>query len=817
MSQKSNLADLLTKGVVCLALSAAVIGVGEFAQATVYKPLEAPTPANENGVITAEEWSEVFPEIYASYMENEENNYRTDYLEEDPYLTTIYEGFGFAKDYTSAIGHTYTLEDVYNTERPHALANCLTCKTPDYTKLVNDMGVDAYTLDFEETYAQMNESVSCYNCHANEALNDGELVVTHSYVTEALGEDHGIALETLTCGQCHIEYYFDPETKATSMPYDSVAAMDPEEILAYYNEMGYSDWTQESTGTGLLKAQHPELETVLGTGSMHTTLSCADCHMADEGDYTSHNWQSPLASEAILETCASCHGDTDMTAKVEAIQEEITGREKEVGEKLAALKTALADAVASCTYEEAALDEIRQNYREAQWYWDFCYVENSEGAHNSTLARRCLNNSEALIDNAMEMFTAAPAEAGEAAAEVEETEIEEAATETEEVVTEAEETEAAAEAVAASAEITPANENGVITAEEWGEVYPEIYESYMANNDNNYRTDYLEQDPYLTTVYEGFGFAKDYTSAIGHTYTLEDVYNTERPHALANCLTCKTPDYTKLVNDMGVDAYTLDFAETYEQMNESVSCYNCHANEAGNDGELVVTHSYVTEALGENNNIALETLTCGQCHIEYYFDPETKATSMPYDSVSAMDPEEILAYYNEMGYSDWTQESTGTGLLKAQHPELETVLGTGSKHTMLSCADCHMADEGDYTSHTWESPLASEAILETCASCHGDTDMTAKVEAIQEEITGREKEVGEKLAALKTALADAVASGTYEEAALDEIRQNYREAQWYWDFCYVENSEGAHNSTLAKKCLDSSEALIDEAMGMFEA
>ena len=365
---------------------------------------------------------------------------------------------------------------------------------------------------------------------------------------------------------------------------------------------------------------------------------------------------------------------------------------------------------------------------------------------------------------------------------------------------------------------TPANENGVITAEEWGEVYPEIYASYLENNDNTYRVDYLEQDPYLTTLYEGFGFAKDYTSAVGHTYTLEDVYNTERPHALANCLTCKTPDFTKLVNDMGEDAYTLDFAETYEQMNESVSCYNCHENQAANDGELVVTHSYVTSALGEDSGIALEVLTCGQCHIEYYFDPETKATSMPYDSVEAMDPEAILAYYNEIGFSDWTQESTGTGLLKAQHPEMETFLGEGSVHAAsMNCADCHMEDKEDYTSHKWESPLENEAILTTCASCHGDTDMVAKTKAVQEEITARETEVGEKVAELKNALAEAVAAGTYSEEELDAVRSKYRDAQWYWDFCYVENSEGAHNSTLAKKCLDSSEALIDEAMGMFEA
>ena len=771
MARKNEMMVNLIKLAGAVGISLALIGTTEVLKNTVLAPPEAPTAANANGVITAEEWGDVYPEIYASYLENNDNNYRTDYLEDDPYLKTVYEGFGFAKDYTSAIGHTYTLEDVYNTERPHALANCLTCKTPDFTKLVNDMGEDAYSLDFEETYAQMNESVSCYNCHDNLAHNEGELVVTHSYVTLALGEEPGIPAETLTCGQCHIEYYFNPENKATRMPYDSVGAMDPETILAYYNEMGFSDWTQESTGTGLLKVQHPELETFLGTGSVHAaTMNCADCHMEDRESYTSHNWQSPLESEAILETCASCHGDTDMVAKTEAIQAEVTGREKVTGEKLAELKTALADAVASGAYSEDDLNAVRSKYRDAQWYWDFCYVENSEGAHNSALSKRCLDNADALIAEGMELL---------GTVEVPES----------------------------------SNENGVITADDWAEMYPEIVESYKANNDNTYRVDYLEEDPYLKTVYEGFGFAKDYTSAIGHTYTLEDVYNTERPHALANCLTCKTPDFTKLVNDMGVDAYSLDFTETYAQMTESVSCYNCHENKAAYDGKLEVTHSYVTEALGEDHNISLEVLTCGQCHIEYYFDPETKATKMPYDNVEAMDPEEILAFYNEMGFSDWTQESTGTGLLKVQHPELETFLGEGSLHSSaLSCADCHMEEKEGYTSHEWVSPLENEVLLATCASCHGDIDVVEKTKAIQAEVTAKEKEVGEKLAELKTALAEAVAAGTYSEDELNTVRSKYRDAQWYWDFCYVENSEGAHNSTLSKKCLDNAAALIAEGM-----
>ena len=377
-----------------------------------YVHVEAPAASGENGVVTAEDWAAVFPEIAASYHANAGNSYRISYLEEDPYLANIYEGYGFAIDYTSAIGHEYCLEDVANTERPHPLANCLTCKTADFTKLVNDLGVQAYSLDFAETFADMSENVGCYNCHANEAGDAGKLVVTHDYTIASLGDDlESVDPATLSCGQCHIEYYFAPDTKATSAPYTGLATMTPDDMLAYYNEIGFSDWTQESTGTGLLKAQHPELETFLGEGSRHAGmgLSCADCHMevvtSDSGvTYTSHELVSPLSSEGLLATCAQCHGDTDMTQKVHDIQDQITAREREIGGRLSDLNDRLTEAVASGDYTEDELNAIRDLYRSGQWYFDFVYVENSEGAHNSALANDCLDKAADCVEQAMALF-----------------------------------------------------------------------------------------------------------------------------------------------------------------------------------------------------------------------------------------------------------------------------------------------------------------------------------------------------------------------------------------------------------------------------
>ena len=80
-----------------------------------------------------------------------------------------------------------------------------------------------------------------------------------------------------------------------------------------------------------------------------------------------------------------------------------------------------------------------------------------------------------------------------------------------------------------------------------------------------------------------------------------------------------------------------------------------------------------------------------------------------------------------------------------------------------------------------------------------------------------EQRIGNMLSGLKDGLADAVAAGAYTEEQLDEIRSLYRSAQWYWDYCYVENAEGAHNSVLARDCLSKSQSLIKEGMEKLEA
>ena len=374
-----------------------------------YQNVDAPMATSNDGTVNANDWKELYPYIVTTMGDNKKNDYVVSYLEQDPYLVNIYEGYGFAKDYGSARGHEYCLEDVSKTQRPHAKANCLTCKTPNMAKLVNDMGIGVYSMSFDEVMSLMEENVSCYTCHGNDAGNAGKITITHSYVQKALGENMAaIDPATLSCGQCHIEYYFTPADSETMMPYHSVAEMTPEAILAYYDSIGFSDWTQESTGAKLLKAQHPEMETFL-SGKHAALLNCADCHMpieqAEDGTvYHSHLLVSPLENETLLSTCAECHGDTDMVQMVHRLQDRVTARETEVGNKLAEFNDALADAVQKKTLSETKLDEVRKIYREAQWFFDFCYVENSEGAHNSELSFHCLDTSEAKIEEGMKLL-----------------------------------------------------------------------------------------------------------------------------------------------------------------------------------------------------------------------------------------------------------------------------------------------------------------------------------------------------------------------------------------------------------------------------
>ncbi|MDR0514432.1 MAG: ammonia-forming cytochrome c nitrite reductase subunit c552 [Coriobacteriaceae bacterium] len=366
---------------------------------------------------------------------------------------------------------------------------------------------------------------------------------------------------------------------------------------------------------------------------------------------------------------------------------------------------------------------------------------------------------------------------------------------------------------------------GVITAEGWKDIYPDQYASYQANLSNAPgagKHDYLELYPALNTLYAGMAFSKGYEEAAGHLYTLDAIRTTPRitDKSLANCITCKSPQFTALVNSNGAAEYAKPFAETIALMTEPISCYNCHENDPT---KLTVGNKFFLAALGNDvSKVPENAQVCGQCHNEYYFNADTKATTNPYVGLAAMAPDAILAYYDEMGFSDWKYPVTETPMIKIQHPEFETIYGGGTQSNMAAlgygCSDCHMApataaDGSEYTSHEWTSPLENQGLLDsTCKSCHPDLKkQVADWQATEDE---RVKAISLKIEELAKKMTDQVNAGTLAGDKLAQLQKLHRNSQFYWDFVMVENSEGAHNPKFTKATLDKAEKAVDEALAM---
>lgn len=370
--------------------------------------------------------------------------------------------------------------------------------------------------------------------------------------------------------------------------------------------------------------------------------------------------------------------------------------------------------------------------------------------------------------------------------------------------------------------------------EDWKEEYPNIYATYQANADmsetkfgGSVQVDYLEEHPNLREFYDGYGFAIQYDRARGHVYALEDAINTDRPKPGASCLACKTADFVVALEEDGVDVNSMDFDEFVEEHKntmETISCYDCHMNDVPN---IQVTRDHMQKAIDEgyvnDSNAKIETLACAQCHVEYYLDPETKEVILPYKY--GFETDDMLKYYDEIDFADWEHPKTGAKLLKAQHSEFETYMGSAHDAAGLSCIDCHMPlvedeDGNEFKSHHWTSPLKSkETIKNTCMTCHSDKtedEIIAWVEEVQGGVYERTNESSDKLREFVDKLAAHIEKGDLSEEDKAKLQEIHRHAQFKWDFVWVENGEGFHNSKKAHKNLDEAEALAEEGLKILE-
>jgi nitrite reductase (cytochrome c-552) len=362
----------------------------------------------------------------------------------------------------------------------------------------------------------------------------------------------------------------------------------------------------------------------------------------------------------------------------------------------------------------------------------------------------------------------------------------------------------------------------------WGENFPNQYASLLKTGTNNIATDYggsdlysqLIRDPRQVILFTGYGFSKDYNDERGHLNSLIDVRATLRVNDTTpgTCYSCKSSNNPKLWDDLGMAGFdAMHFSDLGEMITEPIGCANCH--EAGSM-RLIVTNPALAEALAAQGldwttftRQEMRTVVCGNCHVEYYFAGDGKYLTFPWANGRQID--QIVAYYDEIGFKDWVYPGTDTPMLKAQHPEFETFTA-GSTHynAGVSCADCHMPYVRDgavkYSSHDVKSPLLQAELA--CGQCHSDVNyVVGRVKDIQDQVFSTKQATEDALVDAIQAMQVANADPKVDAALLDEARQLHRTAQFMWDFISAENSMGFHNPEYALGILAKSTNLARQA------
>ncbi|MEI6897402.1 MAG: ammonia-forming nitrite reductase cytochrome c552 subunit [Psychromonas sp.] len=349
--------------------------------------------------------------------------------------------------------------------------------------------------------------------------------------------------------------------------------------------------------------------------------------------------------------------------------------------------------------------------------------------------------------------------------------------------------------------------------EQFQQAHPEQYETWKKTSESEPLTDALAADPLMVIMWAGYGFAKDYNKARGHFYAIDDIRQTLRtggpkdaktgPMPMA-CWSCKSPDVARLLEENGEDDYfTGKWAKSGAEVVNAIGCSDCHDTRSAEfkNGEpaLKLTRPYVLRAMesigkpfDKQSRLDQQAQVCAQCHVEYYFTGPTKAVKFPWDN--GMKVEDMEAYYDALGFKDWTHKLSKAPMLKAQHPGYETwTQGIHGKNN-VTCVDCHMpkvknADGKIFTDHKVGNPF--DRFENTCANCH-----TQSKKMLQDIVATRKAQVLEmKLIAEKQIVAAHFeAAAAWEagatEAEMKDILQDIRHAQWRWDYSIA--SHGAH-------------------------
>ena len=337
-------------------------------------------------------------------------------LEEDPRLRTMWAGYAFSVDFREERGHAFMLEDQTFTGRQQAApqpGTCIHCHASTYVTY-RRLGEGNMILGFERmnqmTYAEARDLVShpvgCIDCHNPEtmqlrvtrpafiegirALKAQEGIPDYSVNTDATRQE----MRSFICGQCHVEYYFQGDEKRLVYPWAN--GLRVENILSYYDEVDFADWSHADSGARVLKVQHPEFEMWNQGIHARSGVTCADCHMpyTREGamKISDHHLRSPVLN--ISRACQICHKwpEDKLQEHVETIQTTLFNSRDLAMNALMDLIADIRRAIESGGSEQQ-LASARDFQRRAQFYLDFVEAENSTGFHAPQEATRILVES----------------------------------------------------------------------------------------------------------------------------------------------------------------------------------------------------------------------------------------------------------------------------------------------------------------------------------------------------------------------------------------------------------------------------------------
>ena len=333
-------------------------------------------------------------------------------LDREPWLKRIFSGYAFSIDYRDRRGHAYALFDQEQTKRvterkqPGACLQCHASNLAAYRfagkgdvmkgfEVVSGMPyAEARDLKDDAGQPLIQHPIACIDCHDPKTM--AVRVTRPGFINgiRALKAKRGVAdydpnrdasrqeMRSFVCGQCHVEYYFKGPGKVVTYPWAN--GLKVEEIEAYYDAEGFSDWVHAETGDKVLKAQHPEFE--LWSQGVHARagVACADCHMPYQrigAQKASDHWvRSPLLN--LNRACQTCHAvpEAELASRVLDIQD----RHHALLQRTARATTDMLDAIVAARKtgaSEADLQAAAALHRKAQWRLDFVAAENSMGFH----------------------------------------------------------------------------------------------------------------------------------------------------------------------------------------------------------------------------------------------------------------------------------------------------------------------------------------------------------------------------------------------------------------------------------------------------